>query len=149
MHDNLYQLDSIELAFGDDPIAAWREHCSMEAYIESVVSVAKRVLANAGYDTTQPPNLLIGGFRNKETRPEAGLSVGAMEIRGTAGAADECVIAARVLYHVDQRARGMRSGCMVTVERHAIKLSHYVACAQHLEAWGKAVRQKRKRDAAN
>jgi hypothetical protein len=149
MADNLYETDSIELSAVDDPMAGWQEHSSVDAYVGDAVAVAKRVLENAGYDTTRPPNLLIGGFRNNETRPEAGLPVGAMEIRGTAGAADECVIAARVLYHADQLARGRWSGCMVTVERHASKLSYHVACAQHLEAWGKAVRQKQRRDEHN
>jgi hypothetical protein len=149
MAESLYQTDSIELSADDDPMVAWHEHCSVDAYVEDAVAVAKCVLDSVGYDTTRPPNLLIGGFRNTETRAEAGLPVGAMEIRGTAGAADECVIAARVLYHADQLARGMRSGCMVTVGRHMGKLSYYVACAQHLAAWGEAVRQKQRRDERN
>jgi hypothetical protein len=128
MGDNLYRTDRIELAFGDDLMAAWREHCSVEAYVESVVAVAKCGLAEAGHDPDRPAPLLCGETMHDEPRH----------------------LAAQVLKYADRLLREIKArGDVMAVCRHAMQLGQSVERAQHLEEWGPAVLQKRRGDAAN
>jgi hypothetical protein len=128
MGDNLYRTDRIELAFGDDIMAAWREHCSPEAYVESVVAVAKCVLAEAGYDPDRPAPLLCGDTMHDEPRH----------------------LAAQVLKYADRLLREIKTGGdVMAVCRHAMQLGESVERARHLEEWGPAVLQKRRGAAAN
>jgi hypothetical protein len=128
MGDNLYQTDRIELAFGDDPIAAWREHCSVEAYIENVVLVAKVVLAKAGHDPHRPATLLCAETIHDEPRH----------------------LAAQVLKYAERLLREIEAGGdVMAVCRHAMQLVERGQQARHSEEWAPAVFQKRRRDAAN
>jgi hypothetical protein len=151
MGDDLYVTEQIDLTgLEAAEVRAVLHEYSDDAEIERCVACARTILEAAGYDTVQPPSLLIGGLKIEETRPEAGLSVGEVEILGTAGAADDMyMLCARVLAEADQMDRALRDDRILDMRRHAMRFQRAVDCAQHLEAWGRAVHQKRRRDAAN
>lgn len=119
MADNLYVVETTELS-PEQFIKLWRR--GDEDHISDAVAFASHVLQSAGYDMTRPPGLLLGDTARHE----------------------EHHLAARVIYHADQMARAVAASRVLDVRRHAMRFSTAVARAQHLDAWGPAVRSRRK-----
>jgi hypothetical protein len=120
----LYVTETSEV---DAEVWAAEAACDVEAYIAQAVTVAWRVLEAKGrYDLRRPAPLLAG-----DTEGDI-----------------EAHLAARVILH-SQRMGGALRGDVWDVRREAMLFATAVERATHLEAWGRAVVQHRRRDATD